>query len=99
MPPKPKELFSAARIGIRHEIIQTNEFADPNYLRNDGARCYYCKSELYDAIAGRLNLFVRSDEQEQAWRWVEPVLHAWFSAGWSLSRHDVSCLLAWPLCR
>jgi glucose-6-phosphate 1-dehydrogenase len=32
---------------------------------------------LVDAIAGRLNLFVRSDEQEQAWRWVEPVLDAW----------------------
>ena len=28
---------------------------------------------LLDAIAGRLNLFVRSDEQEQAWRWVEPI--------------------------
>ena len=32
---------------------------------------------LLDALAGRLNLFVRSDEQEQAWKWVEPVLHAW----------------------
>ena len=32
---------------------------------------------LMDAIAGRLNLFVRSDEQEQAWRWVEPILKAW----------------------
>jgi glucose-6-phosphate 1-dehydrogenase len=32
---------------------------------------------LMDAIAGRLNLFVRSDEQEQAWRWVEPILGAW----------------------
>ena len=32
---------------------------------------------LLDAIAGRLNLFVRSDEQEQAWRWVEPVLDGW----------------------
>jgi glucose-6-phosphate 1-dehydrogenase len=32
---------------------------------------------LLEAIAGRLNLFVRSDEQEQAWRWVEPVLEAW----------------------
>src|SRR4029453_11796924 len=30
-----------------------------------------------DAIAGRLNLFVRSDEQEQAWQWVEPILDAW----------------------
>jgi glucose-6-phosphate 1-dehydrogenase len=32
---------------------------------------------LLDAIDGRLNLFVRSDEQEQAWRWVGPVLKAW----------------------
>jgi glucose-6-phosphate 1-dehydrogenase len=32
---------------------------------------------LMDAIAGRLNLFVRSDEQEQAWRWVEPILNSW----------------------
>jgi glucose-6-phosphate 1-dehydrogenase len=32
---------------------------------------------LLDAIAGRLNLFVRSDEQEQAWRWVQPILQAW----------------------
>jgi glucose-6-phosphate 1-dehydrogenase len=32
---------------------------------------------LLDALAGRLNLFVRSDEQEQAWHWVEPILNAW----------------------
>ncbi|GAA4419493.1 glucose-6-phosphate dehydrogenase [Acidovorax lacteus] len=32
---------------------------------------------LLDVIAGRLNLFVRSDEQEEAWRWVEPILQAW----------------------
>ncbi len=32
---------------------------------------------LLEAIAGRLNLFVRSDEQEQAWRWVEPILLVW----------------------
>jgi glucose-6-phosphate 1-dehydrogenase len=34
---------------------------------------------LLEAIAGRLNLFVRSDEQEQAWRWVGPILDAWAS--------------------
>ncbi|MFT3819502.1 MAG: glucose-6-phosphate dehydrogenase [Rubrivivax sp.] len=34
---------------------------------------------LLDAIAGRLNLFVRSDEQEQAWTWVMPILDAWAS--------------------
>jgi glucose-6-phosphate 1-dehydrogenase len=32
---------------------------------------------LLDVIDGRLNLFVRSDEQEEAWRWVEPMLNYW----------------------
>jgi glucose-6-phosphate 1-dehydrogenase len=32
---------------------------------------------LLDVIHGRLNLFVRSDEQEEAWRWVEPILEHW----------------------
>jgi len=32
---------------------------------------------LLDVIDGRLNLFVRSDEQEEAWRWVEPLLRHW----------------------
>jgi glucose-6-phosphate 1-dehydrogenase len=34
---------------------------------------------LLDVLGGRLNLFVRSDEQEEAWRWVEPILHHWRS--------------------
>ena len=32
---------------------------------------------LLDVIDGRLNLFVRSDEQEEAWRWVEPLIDHW----------------------
>jgi len=40
----------AQRIGIRHRVIATAEFADANYVRNDGSRCYYCKSELYSRI-------------------------------------------------
>ena len=32
---------------------------------------------LLDVIDGRLNLFVRSDEQEAAWRWVQPILENW----------------------
>ena len=32
---------------------------------------------LLDVIDGRLNLFVRSDEQEEAWRWVEPLIKHW----------------------
>src|SRR5206468_7110985 len=35
-------------------VVRTEEFADPDYLRNDGSRCYYCKSELYDQIIARL---------------------------------------------
>jgi uncharacterized protein len=31
-------------------VIRTEEFTDPEYLRNDGSRCYHCKSELYDRI-------------------------------------------------
>ena len=40
----------AQHIGIRHEVVQTAEFDDPNYLRNDGSRCYHCKSELYGRV-------------------------------------------------
>jgi pyridinium-3,5-biscarboxylic acid mononucleotide sulfurtransferase len=40
----------AERIGIRHRVRRTEEFTDADYLRNDGSRCYHCKSELYDQI-------------------------------------------------
>jgi uncharacterized protein len=40
----------AERIGIRHQVVKTEEFADPDYVRNDGSRCYFCKSELYSRI-------------------------------------------------
>lgn len=40
----------AEQIGIRHEIVSTQEFANPDYLRNDGSRCFYCKDELYSMI-------------------------------------------------
>jgi pyridinium-3,5-biscarboxylic acid mononucleotide sulfurtransferase len=40
----------AARIGIQHVIVKTDEFDNPDYLRNDGARCYHCKSELYSQV-------------------------------------------------
>jgi uncharacterized protein len=44
----------ARRIGIRHRVIRTEEFADPNYLRNAPDRCYFCKSELYGRLSGLL---------------------------------------------
>jgi uncharacterized protein len=40
----------AGRIKIRHVVVATEEFADPEYVRNDGTRCYFCKSELYGRV-------------------------------------------------
>ena len=40
----------AKAIGIEHRTVQTSEFADADYLRNDGSRCYHCKSNLYDTL-------------------------------------------------
>jgi len=58
-PSVPRSDLSIARdlaqqIGIQHRIIPTNEFQDADYIRNDGTRCYYCKSELYDQIESLL---------------------------------------------
>jgi uncharacterized protein len=44
----------AEEIGIRHLVVQTEEFADPDYVRNDGSRCYFCKDELYGRIESLL---------------------------------------------
>jgi uncharacterized protein len=44
----------ARRIGIRHRLVSTAEFANPDYVKNDGTRCYFCKDELYQQIDGLL---------------------------------------------
>ena len=43
----------AALIGIRHQVISTDEFANPAYQANAGDRCFHCKTELYTQLAGR----------------------------------------------
>ena len=51
----------ARLIGIRHEVIATDEFSNPDYVRNNPDRCYHCKTELYtqiDGMAERLNVAV-----------------------------------------
>ena len=40
----------ARQIGIAHRVVATAEFSDPDYIRNDGTRCYFCKDELYTRI-------------------------------------------------
>lgn len=38
--------------GLRHLVVETNELADESYARNDLDRCYHCKRELMDVLAG-----------------------------------------------
>lgn len=40
----------AGQIGIRHRIIETAEFSNPDYLSNPSNRCFFCKSELYSQL-------------------------------------------------
>jgi len=45
------EAIALARaIGATHLLVETGELDDPDYVRNDGARCYYCKRELFRAL-------------------------------------------------
>ena len=32
------------------DVIVTSELNDPDYVRNDGLRCFYCKNELFTAM-------------------------------------------------
>jgi pyridinium-3,5-biscarboxylic acid mononucleotide sulfurtransferase len=40
------EVF-AAECGFRHEYIETREFDNPDYVKNDRDRCFHCKDELF----------------------------------------------------
>ena len=42
----------AKLIGIRHRIIRTDEFENPDYVKNAPDRCYHCKNELYTQLDG-----------------------------------------------
>lgn len=42
--------IQAAAIGIRHQLIETQELSNPNYAKNPVNRCYFCKSELHDCL-------------------------------------------------
>ena len=40
------------QFGIAHEYIETREFDNPDYVRNDPNRCFHCKDELFTRLAG-----------------------------------------------
>ncbi len=41
----------ARECGFRHEFVVTNEFDNPDYVKNDGDRCFHCKDELFTRLA------------------------------------------------
>ena len=54
----------ARQIGIRHEVIQTEELSNPEYRKNTADRCYHCKTELFtrlEAIARQSDAAVVAD--------------------------------------
>jgi len=46
---KDAEAF-AKECGIRHEYIETREFDNPDYIKNDPNRCFHCKDELFSQL-------------------------------------------------
>jgi uncharacterized protein len=40
----------AATCGFRHEYIETREFDNPDYVKNDRDRCFHCKDELFTRL-------------------------------------------------
>ena len=38
------------RFGIAHEYIETREFENPDYIKNDQNRCFHCKDELFTRL-------------------------------------------------
>jgi uncharacterized protein len=43
------EEFARAH-GFRHEYIETREFDNPDYLKNDQNRCFHCTDELFSRL-------------------------------------------------
>ncbi len=54
----------AELIGIRHEVLQTDELSNPDYQKNESDRCYHCKTELFlqvEKLSRRLDVAVVCD--------------------------------------
>ena len=40
----------AREFGIHHEYVETREFENPDYVKNDANRCFHCKDELFTVL-------------------------------------------------
>jgi glucose-6-phosphate 1-dehydrogenase len=71
-------LLAQGQDGRRSTQVLTPVHLDLDFDKRFGSeRVGAYERLLLDVIDGRLNLFVRADEQEEAWRWVEPILEHW----------------------
>jgi pyridinium-3,5-biscarboxylic acid mononucleotide sulfurtransferase len=41
----------AKEIGIEHKVIEYDELQNPEFVKNDGMRCYHCRTELGQHLA------------------------------------------------
>ena len=67
-PAVPRGQLAAARnfarsVGMRHEVICTDELEDPGYRNNAANRCFFCKTELY----GKITTMARRRGMEIVW--------------------------------
>jgi uncharacterized protein len=62
VPPRATERVKriAARSAWPLRIVDAGEFSDDRYLANNTDRCYHCKSNLYERIAGATDLQIVS---------------------------------------
>ena len=42
----------ASEIGARHELVHTDQLDIPSFVQNDAARCFHCKTDLYQLLSG-----------------------------------------------
>jgi uncharacterized protein len=45
----------ASEIGARHELVHTDQLEIPDFVQNDAARCFHCKTDLYQLLDGLRN--------------------------------------------
>lgn len=38
------------RFKLRHQYVDTHEFENPDYVKNDSSRCFHCKDELFTRL-------------------------------------------------
>ena len=41
---------TAASLDVPVTVLETHEYENPEYRKNDGSRCYHCKSELFGEV-------------------------------------------------